>query len=342
MTMNIKILIKKYIPQFITSPLRSSIRYFRLSSAFLYDAGLYYKYSMSKKNEARDKLVAKIIMDTHVIEKGLTMPDTRFGFGQERLIILIDNLLTYKKLYSNYEYQVNHGVSVVIEYESFHENHKDKINTQTFKKLSELSEKYNLKEKKPYNKNKQIDTTKSDYFNAISKSFYEFSNSRSSIRSFSDNNIEMEIIEKAIDLSRNTPSACNRQSVRVHVYSSKDDIAKILQLQGGSRGFSHLVDKLLAVTFDTASYFEQNERNTGLVDGGMFCMNLLYSLHFYQVGACILNASHSPDKDKKMRVITKIPANENFVAFISCGDVPDRFRIAKSLRYPTDFIMKIH
>jgi nitroreductase len=296
---------------------------------------------MSKDNYSKEKLIAKIIMDTHVIEKGLTMPETRFGFGQERLILLIDNLLIFFAKYRHTEFQVNQGIEVVKEYFHFHSSRLDALNTKTLSRFNKFKSVL-LVDESCNAENMQINMKNAEYFNYSRSPFDEFSNSRSSIRHFTEDEIDLELINKAIQLSQNTPSACNRQSVRIHVFSEKFDIEKILKLQGGNRGFGHLVNKLILVTFDTASYFEQNERNTGFVDGGMFCMNLLYALHFYHVGACILNASHTPEKDKRMRQITNIPQNEIIVAFIGCGSVPKEFRIAKSLRYPAETITSHH
>ena len=76
----------------------------------------------------------------------------------------------------------------------------------------------------------QKDILKEEYFANSNSSFDLFSSSRSSIRNFSNEDIPIEQIYRALDLSRNCPSACNRQSWRVHVYQEKDQIQKILDV----------------------------------------------------------------------------------------------------------------
>ena len=118
---------------------------------------------------------------------------------------------------------------------------------------------------------------------------------------------------------------------RIHeLRVAKEEIIKILDKQGGNRGFGHLASNLLITTFEPSVYFEESERVSGFVDGGMYCMNILYSLHSNGIAACILNTAHNETKDLEIRKVTNIPKSECFVAMIACGVPPANFKIAKS------------
>lgn len=41
-------------------------------------------------NECKESILAHIVMACHVLEKGLTMPDMRLGFGKDNIISLIN------------------------------------------------------------------------------------------------------------------------------------------------------------------------------------------------------------------------------------------------------------
>jgi nitroreductase len=336
-----KSLIKNIFPQFFYTFIREKVRYFRLSKSYFYDFTHYFNNSMNIDDFAENKLASRIIMDTHVIEKGLTMPDTRFGFGQPRLHILITNIICFINNFNSTNPQILHGISVIHEYIEFHKKNNVDLLEKSQNLYKELCDLQNSKSVSSESKN-QIKTTKEQYFKHIDSSFKEFSDSRSSLRDFTDESISLDKIHEVLDLCRNTPSACNRQSVRVHLYTNKNKIADILKVQGGNRGFGHLTEFLLVVTYDSAIYFEQNERNSGLVDGGMYCMNILYSLHANGIAGCILNTANAPAKDINMRKVTDIPEGEYFVAMIACGVPPDEFKIATSFRYPLNFILTEH
>jgi len=333
--------IKSFLPKFAINWLRNNLRYKRLKEAYTYDLKHYYKYSMFEKNALKSKLISKIILDTHVIEKGLTMPETRFGFGIARLNVLINNISSYIVKYHKEEPQLLHGISVVEEYFSFHKDKNFELSSTLVQKHIDF-QKLVKSNSVNFKSRKQIMTTKEAYFSKTDAPFFEFSKTRSSIRNYSKDPVDINLITQALDLCRNTPSACNRQSVRVHLYTNKTEIDQILEIQGGNRGFGHLANFLLIVTYEPSVYFEESERNSGYIDGGMYCMNILYALHANKIAACILNTAHNSTKDIKIREKTNIPPSECFVSMIAGGIPPNDFMIAKSFRYPLDNILVKH
>ena len=72
--------IKKYFPQLLNTG---------VFLVYLNSFRRYVQYSSVTNENSSSKLISRIIADYHVIEKGLTMNDARFGFGKERLIQLI-------------------------------------------------------------------------------------------------------------------------------------------------------------------------------------------------------------------------------------------------------------
>ena len=336
-----KRVIKNIFPMFLYLYIRVLARYIRLARSYLYDLNHYFQYSMSMDNNTKNKLVSKIILDTHVIEKGLTMPEFRLGFGQIRLAVLLTNVEYYISEYEGENPQVLHALSVINEYFKVHDKSNYSVSAELLKAKNIFFGKNEINVV-DFKERHQINVTKSEYFDAIDKPFFQFSESRSSIRNFSQEPVELAEIKLALDLCRNTPSACNRQSVRVHLFKDKNTIEEILNVQGGNRGFGHLANFLIVVTYEPSMYFEESERNSGIVDGGMYCMNILYALHAKKMTACILNAAHSGEKDLAMRKVARIPASEVFVAMIAGGKAADKFKVATSYRYPLEKILEVH
>ncbi|SMO96765.1 nitroreductase family protein [Gracilimonas mengyeensis] len=322
--------LRKILPRFLFLYLKDIVRVVPIFLSYCYDFKRYFKHSASRKADYKGKLAAEIIMGYHVVEKGLTMPKTRYGFGKERIRKLCGKCKEYILKFGDSDSQVKHAVSVLREYVDFHEEVGYQLDADL---LEDIFEVRNLIE---IVNSKQIKTTRSEYFSNVRKPFKEFSNSRSSLRNYSKVDIPKEKIVDILDLCRNTPSACNRQAYRVNVYTEKSLIQKILKKQGGNRGFGHLANKLLIVTCDLNMYFNVSERNQAFIDGGIYAMNLLYSLHYHEVAACILNCSHTPKKDKELRKLCMINESEVFIAMIACGIPPEEFSIASSKKYELD------
>tara|TARA_B100001287_G_scaffold174368_1_gene146941 strand:- start:8204 stop:9181 length:978 start_codon:yes stop_codon:yes gene_type:complete len=323
-----KNIIRKILPSFLAiGVLHSFISYFRL---FISHSAI-----INKNNSA--KLLGVIMGDYHVIEKGLTMPNTRFNFGKEKLLTLISNCEKYINLYGKNNEQLEHAIGVILEYRRFHEKNNYVVDDQIIKKISQL---YQLASNiKPTN---QLEFSAGEYFAYNNSSFDKFALSRFSIRNYNKSEINIEDLIKAVEFSNKTPSSCNRQSSRVHIYTDKSRIKKILELQGGNRGFGHLADKLIVITSDLSLRHAVYEMSGPWVDGGMYAMSFLYGLHFLKIGACPLNCNFSPQKEKLMRKLCDIPKNEVFVVMISCGYLPEKFKIPFSKKNNINQIYKIH
>ncbi|WBL22041.1 nitroreductase family protein [Zunongwangia sp. HRR-M8] len=331
-----ELLFKIFPDSFIRFIFNKTLRAYTIYQSYNYDRKRYKKYSDSFLMKNQNELMGNIIKHYHVFEKGLTMPETRLGFGQPKLIVLINECLKYSELFGINEPQLKHAVAVIKEYENFHIQNNFKLESNTLESLSRINS-LGIEGQV----SKQLINYSEEYFKNTMAPFDKFSVSRHSLRNFKDSNIPIESITKAIELAKKTPSACNRQAWRTYVFTDKRLIQEILKIQGGNRGFGHLADKLIIVTSELGVFGHSFERNQAFVDGGMYLMNLLYALHFNKIGACPLNCSNTPKKDKILQELCNIPPSEVFICMIACGVPPEEFKLAISPRYDISFTNKV-
>ena len=297
------------------------------------------KYTNSyKSNDTPQKIIASIITVYHTIEKGLTMGKISLGFGINRMILLIGLCELYIKEYGTNDELLIEALGIISEYSLVHKEMGFKLESSLQKRIDDLLNNSQIK----YT-TQQLRYTKNNYFENVNSSFDLFSNSRHSLRDFNEQTqIKIENFEKAIVLSQNAPSTCNRQSVRLHLIANKELIREILSLQNGNRGFGNRADKLIIVTSDLQCWGGPNERFGPFLDAGIYTMNLLYSLHFSKIGAIALNWYSSIENDVKLRSLAFIPDNEVIAVIIACGGLHDNFKIAKSKRRHFTAVLKIH
>jgi nitroreductase len=324
-------LILRLLPSILKTPLLEfAARLHRkreMIKSFKYDYQRYLEFSENISKLSKDNLLGLIIRQYHVIEKGLTMPEPRLGFGRVVLKGLINNCILYSTKFEATNEQVHHAIEVVNEYMQLHNSTNYKISEDILSDFERLISLHPVK--KAAN---QLGYTRNSYFEKVKSEFYQFSFSRHSVRNFSTQEVPIEKINSALKIAQNAPSACNRQPWRVKIFSDKDIINKILEIQGGNRGFGHLTNKLLLITCKTSYYAGSNERNAAYVDGGIYVMNLLYALHYNEIAGCILNASFNIDRDLKMRTLVNLEDSEVFVAIIVIGIPPESFKVAFSPR----------
>jgi nitroreductase len=281
------------------------------------------------------KLKGRIIADYHAIEKGLTMPDMRFGFGADKIVHLVDDILVYLKKYVGDE-QVYQAIRVLKEYIEIHKKNNFELKKEILNSIKKLDA-----VKVDVGETEQYTFTKESFFKDVDKQFPIFTHSRHTIRNYSSDDISIGLLHEAVSIAQSAPSACNRQATRVYIYQDKEKIAQILELQRANRGFGHLTNKLIVLTADIGYSHGLYERNQVFVDGGMFAMNLLNALHYLKIGTCALNAYFSHSKAKKIKNIGSIPNSQNLLMIISCGIPPNEFKVARSYRYSTDKIVTI-
>lgn len=273
----------------------------------------------------RENEVARIVMAYHIVEKGLTMPNRRMGFGRpvvKSLMVAIDGFMMRYGACS----QVRHAIGVLHAYAKLHADFDRSEEPAFWKALDAFLAKH---ADVPVAIQRHM--TRADFFSHNNAPFPEFAASRHTIRHYAGA-VSLETIREAVSLAMTAPSACNREHARVYAVSDETLRYQILALQNGNRGFGHLADKLLVVTMDLADLCGPNERNDGFINGGIFLMNLCYALHYYEVGHCILNWSVSPGTDKALRALVPMRDSETTVALLTCGALPEKVDIAASPR----------
>lgn len=327
MGINLKSKIASYIPRWVKDIILLGISHLRLIQFFYND---YIKYRKSafrlNKNHTKDQIKARITIHYHSIEKGLSHKNIRLGFGKHAIKQLLKDLDDYKKnSFPLEDIRYRTGCSVLLEYIKLHEEANYDI--------SEIKSMYksivgNFKE----NLGGCYQLNKEEVLKYRNSDFKQLSDKRFSVRNFSDELVDIQLINKAIEIAMKTPSVCNRQPWNVYVVKNKELQKDLLSLQGGLRGLGDNMDTLIAITAKNSYFGGPEERNQGFIDGGLFSMSLLYSLEYMGLASCALNADFNKKTDDQIRKILDIKVNENIILFIAVGNYPSTFKVPKSQR----------
>lgn len=173
--------------------------------------------------------------------------------------------------------------------------------------------------------------------------FHKFAWSRSSVREFDcSRSISRDEILAVVDAARKTPSVCNRQSSRVHIFTEPQVVSQVLSYQRGNTGFGHQVPAVAIITSDVSQFFSVDERNQMWVDGGMFAMSFVYGLHALGLGSCCLNWCISDHGDRSLRNAGYVPDHEHIIMMIAFGHPSEKNHSPSSLRMDAGRIVKFH
>lgn len=230
--------------------------------------------------------------------------------------------------------EIKNCISVLLEYKAVHQSMGYVLPDELAKALENFSNSIGCLV------SPQLDMTPDEYWANNEAAFPLFAASRHSVRHFSGK-VDSSLIDKSIALACTAPTACNRQHVHIHTYED-EQAAALLAYQNGNKGFGHLCKQLIVVTTDKNALYTMKERHDAYTNGGIFAMNLSYSLHYHRVAHCILNWSSDPGTNSKFKSAGRIPENEAVVLLIACGNVPENFKVARSPRKPASQIHTKH
>ena len=223
-----------------------------------------------------EKLLTEILMTTHALEKAFSIYDKRKGFGVKKAVVLIGNIQKYIRKYG-YSEKLDVPIALVNSYLVYQRNdgYENPLLGKVEAGLNDFIAEYGIKKDvlqmagyRKVNKAEMLDLTNID--------FRRLAVNRHSFRHFSKEPVSEETIREALEIAKFSPSACNRQAYRVHVFSGNDKDA-ILKLQGGANSFYKEADKAILITGDMHRYFT-TEMHLAYVDGSLFAMSFIYAL----------------------------------------------------------------
>ncbi|GAO31482.1 nitroreductase family protein [Geofilum rubicundum] len=277
-----------------------------------------------KKNKR--KLEADIIIRSHAIEKGLSMVKPRPGFGEKKVSDLIQLLHYYYNKFGSSNF-LTLVIPILESYFEFNRN-QNSFNNELWLKFEEIRGRLSL-EVTDY-VGGIIWIEKEDTLNSLNQGFPRVASSRYSIRDFSDQKIDMELIYKALEIARKSPSACNRQPWRVYVYRNEKKKKDLLKWQG-NKGFIDNIDTVIIVSCSLNSFFI-NEKHQAYIDGGLYSMTLLYALHSMGLGTIPMTMAMMHSKRKDLYTHFGLQQDEVPIVMIGVGALKDKYPVAISDR----------
>lgn len=269
-------------------------------------------------------MLAGLAIVSHVLEKGITMPDRRMGFGYERVRDIIQRCRRIIIQYGSDYIELQSALADLKQYSNIHQGAGFRLPEDIQVGIDELLQYIRITDENCWQ------TTKEDYFKKT-QDFAQFAESRHSVRWFSDEPVADDKLMAAIQLAQTAPSACNRQATRLKIISSPEGKKLCCELQNGNRGFGSQADKWLLITSELGAWSHIYSHDP-YIDGGMYAMNLLYALHYYGIVACTLNAHLTIEQRKKLQEFVGYPESEVPIVFIIIGNPTDKFMVPKSRR----------
>lgn len=282
------------------------------------------------------QLYYDILLLAHTVEKGLSIPKPRERFGRDKITKLLSYLSEYNDTWEKFPLEKSFGCLKA--YFDWHTNRG--IDLEDLGVLIEnfISRCINLQIEAKGGVKEIVNAEITD-----NSEIEIFLKARFSCRRFLPKPVDKELLHRIIKVAQRTPSQCNRQSGRIHYYSDRAQIDRLLKLQGGAEGFRESVYNLFVISSEISAWSGFKARNQAYVDGALLAMQVLNACQAIGLGACPLNLAVSNKRELAICSAGDISKGERLIVMIAFG-FPEQINLvaARSERIPTQKLLILH
>ncbi|WMI66633.1 nitroreductase family protein [Aestuariibaculum sp. YM273] len=261
-----------------------------------------------------------LVRNTHRIEKGLLMRPRREIFALDYIEETIEAfvvLWSKEKLKQDLQYQWFQDV--LYEYFKGSASHPliDSLSIKFFDKIKETNndnqyDKASLK-RIPYNR------LEKDLSCISYNDFYRLARQRRSVRWFEDKLVPHDLIDKAITVASQSPSACNRQPYEYRIIDEPNLLKELVNLPGGVKGYAEGIPMMVVVVGNLNAYFDERDRHVIYIDASLASMTFMYALETLGLSSCAINWPDVEVLERKMEKALKLEKYQRPIMCMAVG-----------------------
>ncbi|MEB3342554.1 nitroreductase family protein [Okeania sp.] len=308
---------KNTLSLFVKSKFLSSLHYVLLSNKFGREhQGVIYgqlKYDEDLKSSLESQYLLR--RNIHRLEKGIIMKNRRDVFALdyiEETVKCYEYAVVNNKQEISQSDELQWARDVLSNYFDIVSSHPviDKVKT-TFLALNTKSK--DEKKRIPY-KRELTNPPPVSYENLL-----ELSHRRRSVRWYLQKTVPRNLIDQAILIAAQSPSACNRQPFEFRIFDEPELVKKVSSIPMGTRGFNHNFPVIVVVVGKLRAYFDERDRHVIYIDGSLASMSFMYALETLGLSSCPINWPDIEESEKKMTSCLNLEPDERVIMLISVG-----------------------
>ena len=303
------------IPLCAKSATLSALYYFIFNRGFQYEQQAVLKgqllYHQQKGILGRSSPLLR--RNIHRLEKGLVMRPRKPVFALDYLAQTVDAYILALQTAEMDESEMQWAEAILKEYFSATDSNHPAIATQKKRFEQGFTVSKACLEKVPYqSEQRKAHSVKYEELLALTQS-------RRSTRWFEQTKVDRALVEQAMTVALQAPSACNRQPFEFYVIENESLKRKVAQLPGGTAGFADNIANLIAVVGDLSYYPLERDRHVIYIDSALASMQFMLALETLGLASCPINWPELHKQDKKVSALLGLPQHKRVVMFIAFG-----------------------
>lgn len=142
---------------------------------------------------------------------------------------------------------------------------------------------------------------------------------RRSVRWFEDKKVPRELVDKALLLGRQAPTACNRLPYEFRVFDDPEMVRTVSAIPFGTAGYSHNIPAIVVVVGKLESYFSPRDRHAIYVDSSLAAMQFMLALETLGLSSSVINWPDFEPLERKMQKTLDLDLTDRVVMLIAVG-----------------------
>jgi nitroreductase len=142
---------------------------------------------------------------------------------------------------------------------------------------------------------------------------------RRSVRWFEQKKVPRELIDKAMMVGRQAPTACNRLPYEFRIFDDPEMVKIVAGLPFGAEGYAHQIPTVVVVVGKLESYFSPRDRHAIYVDSSLSAMSFIFALETLGLSSSVINWPDFEPLEAKMQKTLGLDVSERVVMLIAVG-----------------------
>jgi nitroreductase len=146
---------------------------------------------------------------------------------------------------------------------------------------------------------------------------------RRSVRWFKDKKVPRELIDKAMLIGRQSPSACNRQPFEYMFFDDPEMVKKVASIPFGAGGYSHNIKTIAVLVGKQEYFFSGRDRHVIYIDSALSAMAFMFGLETVGLASSVINWPDFEPLEAKMQKTLGLSADDRVIMLIAVGYARD-------------------
>ncbi|MCW5579986.1 MAG: nitroreductase family protein [Luteimonas sp.] len=163
---------------------------------------------------------------------------------------------------------------------------------------------------------------------------------RRSVRWFRQEKVPRELIDQALLVARQAPTACNRLPYEFRIFDEPELVKRIAGIPFGSAGYSHQIPAVAVLVGRLNHYFSPRDRHVIYVDGSLAAMGFMLALETLGLSSSVINWPDFEPLEAKMQKALALDYDERVIMLIAIGHADPEGLIPYSQKKSLDLLRR--